>query len=173
MEHFFSRLKDGPTRILPDAVGCGCGNSAMRRATALAGPSPFDTAADHIGGEDDRLYERLTKAGARFGWAADAWVDEEVPASRATVRYLMERAFVRGQGPPRKRLRRSPPDPLGAAAWMAVGAAQVGLHGTAAGALRLAGRVGWLPQAERAAGGLGKMVWWPQVELYGGLDAAR
>lgn len=172
VECFFSRLKDGPTRLLPDAVGCGCGNSVMRRATALAGSAPFDTGADLIGGEDDRLFERLIRDGARFAWAADAWVDEEVPASRANARYLMERAFVRGQGPPRKRLRRSPPDRLGAAAWMAVGVAQAGLHGTAAGALRLAGRDGWLPQAERAAAGLGKVVWWPQVGLYGGPPAA-
>lgn len=167
VERFFSRLRVEPTGLIRDTDGCGCGNSMMRRSTALAGSAPFDTGADFIGGEDDRLFGRLAAAGGRFGWAADAPVEEQVPPSRATAAYVLKRAMAMGQGPPRIRLRRTPSDPLGAAGWMAVGAAQLMLHGAAALALKLAGRGDWLRQADRASRGLGKIVWWPELHFYG------
>ncbi|MFW2346013.1 MAG: glycosyltransferase family 2 protein, partial [Brevundimonas mediterranea] len=74
LERFFGR--DGPTQTrLTDQIH-GCGNSLMVRATALPGPAPFDSAMDQTGGEDDRLFTALQARGGRFGWAADAWVDE-------------------------------------------------------------------------------------------------
>ena len=167
VERFFSRLRPELTGLISDTNGCGCGNSMMRRATALAGPAPFDTGADLIGGEDDRLFTRVAAAGGRFGWAAEAAVDEHVPPPRATARYVLKRAMAMGQGPPRIRLRRDPPDRLGAAGWMMVGIAQLLGHGAAALALKLAGRPAWLAQADRAARGLGKVVFWPELAFYG------
>ena len=173
VERFFSRLRDDPTGLLPDTAGCGCGNSAMRRATALAGPGPFDTAADAIGGEDDRLFTRLHAQGARFAWAADAALWEEVPPDRTAPRYVLARAMARGQGPTRIALRRTPPARLEAAGWMAVGAAQLLGYGVAAMVGRALRRPGWLGVANRAAGGLGKLVWWPDLAFYGaGVGAA-
>ncbi|OYX78536.1 MAG: family 2 glycosyl transferase [Brevundimonas sp. 32-68-21] len=82
LERFFGR--DGPTQTrLTDQIH-GCGNSLMVRATALPGPAPFDSAMDQTGGEDDRLFTALQARGGRFGWAADAWVDEFAPPDRAT-----------------------------------------------------------------------------------------
>lgn len=174
IERFFSRLRPEPEGPLPDVDGCGCGNSVMRRATALAGADPFDTGADTIGGEDDRLFIRLAAVGGRFAWAPGAVVDEEVPPARATAAYVLRRALAMGQGPTRIRLRRSPPDRLGAFGWMLVGAAQLAGHGAAALALRAIGRPGWLAQADRASRGLGKVVWWPELAFYGaGAAAAR
>ncbi len=167
VERFFSRRRPEPTGLLPDTAGCGCGNSLMRRATALAGPGPFDTAADAIGGEDDRLFARLKAAGGRFAWAADAGLWEEVPDGRARPSYLLARAMARGQGPTRIALRRTPPARAEAAGWMAVGAVQLAVHGAAALALRCAGRPAWLDQADRAARGWGKLVWWPDLAFYG------
>ena len=173
IERFFSRLRADPTGPIDDHDGCGCGNSMMRRATALAGPAPFDVRADAIGGEDDRLFVRIAKDGGRFAWAADAWVDEEVPPARATAAYVLSRAFAMGQGPTRICLRCTPPDWVGAGGWMLVGLAQFALHAGAAVALRLLGRPAWLAQADRASRGLGKAVWWPELAFYGaGANAA-
>ena len=63
LERFFSRADRGPTGLAPDAQGCGCGNSIMRRSTALAAPAPFDEAANETGGEDDRLFALLAAQG--------------------------------------------------------------------------------------------------------------
>lgn len=172
IERFFSRLRAEPTGLIGDHDGCGCGNSIMRRATALVGPDPFDVRADAIGGEDDRLFGRIAGEGGRFAWAADAWVDEEVPAARATAGYVLRRAYAMGQGPTRICLRATPPDWMGALGWVLVGLAQFGLHGAAAAVLRGFGRPAWLAQADRASRGLGKVVWWPELAFYGGGAAA-
>ena len=55
---------------------------------------------------------------------------------------------------------------------MAVGAAQAAMHGAAALALRALRRPAWLAQADRAARGLGKLLWWPELEFYGAGAAA-
>ncbi|KAK0354793.1 hypothetical protein LTR94_011255 [Friedmanniomyces endolithicus] len=97
LERFFGR--DGSTQTgLTDQIH-GCGNSLMVRATALPGDAPFDTAMNETGGEDDRLFTALQARGGRFGWAADAWVDEFAPPDRATLNYALLRAFAYGQSP--------------------------------------------------------------------------
>lgn len=167
LDRFFSRTRPEPTGPVPDAEGMGCGNSLMRRATALPGPAPFEPAADLAGGEDDRLFQGLARRGGRFAWVADAWVDEAPVASRATAAYVLSRGFARGQGPTRIRLRQDPPDLVGALGWMAVGAAQFVLFGAPALVLRLLGRPAWLGLAVRAAGGLGKTAPWKEMNFYG------
>lgn len=167
LDRFFSRLKTAPSGLLPSTDGCGCGNSLMRRATALMGSAPFDVEADALGGEDDRLFAKLGARGGRFAWAADAWVDEYAPAHRATARYALTRAFLFGQGPPRICMRRAPPDRRGMLRWMAVGAGQVAVYGPSALALRLAGRERWLDVMDKAAQGAGKVLWTLQLKIYG------
>ena len=127
LERFFSRADLGPTGLLASYDGGGCGNSIMRRATALAGDAPFDPAANESGGEDDRLFQALHARGGVFAWAADAHVDEIAPPERSTLGYAVKRNFAYGQGPTKQRLRAS--DRVGAAGWMAVGAAQAAGHG--------------------------------------------
>lgn len=163
LDHFFSRI--GPDVSGPTERGWGCGNSLMRRATALTGDAPFDTAGDESGGEDDRLFLQLSSAGARFAWAADAWVWEHAPPNRTTARYALGRAFAYGQGPTRHALRQG--RPLEAARWVAVGAAQAALFGAAttlAFALRRPNR---FFMADRAARGMGKMMWRTPTHFYG------
>ncbi len=167
LDRFFSRLRPEPSGPIPDTHGLGCGNSLMRRATALNGPGPFETAADSAGGEDDRLFDRVRAQGGGFAYVANAWLDEMAPAKRATARYVIARGFAFGQGPTRSRLRRDPPDRLGALGWMAVGAAQALLYGPAALVLRAFGRPAWLPLAVKAAGGLGKASPWKEMNFYG------
>src|SRR5690606_33424548 len=97
LERFFGREGPSETRLIDQAYGCG--NSLMVRATALPGALPFDPSADRSGGEDDALFQALEARGGRFGWAAEAWVDEFAPLHRATMRYALTRAFAYGQSP--------------------------------------------------------------------------
>ena len=175
LDQFFSRLRPEPTGPIPDTHGLGCGNSIMRRATALPGDAPFETAADDAGGEDDRLFARIRGEGGGFAYVADAWLDEMAPPKRARAGYVIARGFAFGQGPTRSRLRRDPPDRLGALGWMAVGVAQALVYGPPALVMKALGRPAWLPLAVKAAGGLGKASPWKTMNFYGAamLDAPK
>ena len=163
LDAFFSRT--GPASSgLTDAVH-GCGNSMMTRATALAGPAPFDVAADHTGGEDDRLFARLKAGGARFAWAADAVVLEHAPDHRATVRYALARALGYGQTPGQIAARSG--DWPGVARWMIIGAAQTLLFGAGALILAVPAPTHALTLADKAARGLGKVLWFLTLDFYG------
>jgi glycosyltransferase involved in cell wall biosynthesis len=163
LERFFSRL--GPARSgLIDEV-YGCGNSLMTRATALPGPAPFDEAANDTGGEDDRLFADLQTGGATFAWAAEAIVDEHPPTHRTTLYYALSRAVSYGQSPTQLCWRRG--DRLGAIKWMGVGAGQTILYGATALAMLLTANRGWIDMLDRAARGLGKILWFRDAHFYG------
>ncbi|WP_395943920.1 glycosyltransferase family 2 protein [Brevundimonas sp.] len=165
LERFFGR--DGPAETGLTGDIHGCGNSLMVRATALPGDAPFDTAMNETGGEDDRLFTALQKRGGRFGWAADAWVDEFAPPDRATLNYALLRAFAYGQSPSQIAADRR--DWLGVARWMMIGAAQAGVWGLASLVLSLLGRPSRAETLDRMARGLGKLLWTRGFEpkLYG------
>lgn len=165
LERFFGREGPATTTLIPEPYGCG--NSLMRRAVALQGAAPFDTAMDQSGGEDDVLFAGVRARSGRFGWAADAWVDEFAPRHRATLRYALTRAFAYGQSPSQAAAARR--DWPGVARWMAVGAVQTVVRG-----LKLAPL--WIIRSPRraeamdgVAKGLGKVFWTKRFEprLYG------
>lgn len=171
LERFFGR--DGPATDAMIEEPFGCGNSLMRRAAALPGPTPFDPRANESGGEDDALFAALKSRGGRFGWAASAWVDEYAPPHRATLRYALSRAFAYGQSPSQLAAARKAWPSV--AFWMAVGAAQTGLYGLAALGLSIA-RPSKAPALwDRAARGLGKVLWMPGLEprFYGAAEIRR
>jgi len=171
LERFFGR--DGPTQTrLTDQIH-GCGNSLMVRATALPGPAPFDSAMDQPGGEDDRLFTALQARGGRFGWAADAWVDEFAPPDRATLSYALMRAFAYGQSPSQMAAARG--DWPGVARWMLIGAAQTAVWGLASLALTLLRRPARAETLDRMSRGLGKVFWTSCFEpkLYGAAMVRR
>lgn len=51
----------------------------------------FDAGLGLSNGSDTRFWRDLTAAGGRSGWAPDAWVREEMPASRLTFGYQFRR----------------------------------------------------------------------------------
>lgn len=169
LEAFFSREGSAESGLTGEVWGCG--NSLMTRATVLAGDEPFDVACDQIGGEDDRLFQQVRASGGRFAWAADAWVDEHAPAHRATVGYALRRAFGYGQSP--SQLAAQAGRPLAVAGWMVVGAAQAAVFGASAVALRLADGPGAYAMADRAARGLGKLIWFRAPRIYGAAALRR
>ena len=171
LERLFSRT--GPAKSGPVSTHWGCGNSLLTRATTLAGAAPFSAAMDQIGGEDDLLFTQLADAGRRFAWAAEAWVWEHPAPHRATLAYAVRRAFAYGQGPSQTASYRG--DRVGVAKWMAIGAAQTAVFGAAAGALWLLRRPERADMLDRAARGLGKVLWMPRFEprFYGAAEVAR
>lgn len=165
LERFFGRA--GPSETgLTDQIH-GCGNSLMLRASALPGLAPFDTAMNETGGEDDRLFAALSSRGGRFGWAADAWVDEFAPPDRATLGYALLRAFAYGQSP--SQMAAAQGDPLGVVRWMLIGAAQTTVWGLVSLVLTVLNRPSRAETWDRSVRGLGKVFWTKTFEpkLYG------
>lgn len=165
IEEFFSRTSQEPSGVIDRTYGCG--NSLMRVATALSEPAPFAIEANETGGEDDMLFTRLVAKGAVFAWAADAWVDEHAPAERATLGYVMTRAFAYGQGPSQTAAEQK--RWLSAARWMVIGAGQFIVHGAVGTALTLIRQPSAYPHLRKAVEGLGKLFWFNGFEpkLYG------
>lgn len=155
LEGFFAR--GGPEHDGLIDTPYGCGASLMTRAVALPGLAPFDVGMDQTGGEDDALFAALKARGARFAWAANAWVDEFAPAHRATLAYAFRRAFAYGQGPSQTAARDR--DWLALIRWMVIGAGQAAVFGAGAVVLSLLRRPAGVALADRAVRGLGKVFW--------------
>lgn len=171
LQRFFGREGPQGDQVIEDPYGCG--NALLVRATALPGDAPFHVGSDQIGGEDDVLFAALKTRGGRFGWAADAWVDEFAPPHRATLRYALTRAFAYGQGPSQTAVEAR--DWPNLARWMVIGAAQTAVWGVAALALTLLGRPGRADMTDRTARGLGKVLWMKRFEprFYGQSELDR
>ena len=165
LDAFYSRT--GPDHSVRIGHAFGCGASMMTRKSALNRPAPFDPDANATGGEDDRLFEQLKKEGVTFGWAADAWVYEHPPESRCTPRYALRRAIAYGQSPCQQLFHTRPIDWITIFGWMIVGALQTVVFALGFLALRLVRHPGAWPLADRAARGLGKVLWMVRLEYYG------
>jgi glycosyltransferase involved in cell wall biosynthesis len=161
LERFFSRA--GPDQTGPIEGFYGCGNSLIRRA-ALPDPNcPFNVVRNRTGGEDDLLFGEMKNNGARFAWAANAWVWEDPAPERLTLRYTLKRAFAYGQGPTAVSAagRRG----FGVAYWMTVGLGQTAVFGALAVVkcvLRAPDRAYALDKAVR---GIGKVIWFPPFKF--------
>lgn len=167
LERFFSR--EGPALAGPMPGYFGCGDSLLRRAALPDRDQPFDGSRNHTGGEDDMLFGTMQAAGARFVWAPAAWVWEDPVPSRLTLRYTLARAFAYGQGPSAHCYVSTPRDWAGVARWMAIGMAQTLVYGLVAAA-KWAIRAPDRAQAlDRAARGLGKVLWFGpfKINFYG------
>lgn len=74
------------------------GNLLLKQAWLDRLDGPFDRRLDLTGGEDHQLLERLHRLGARMTWCNEAVVHERIPRSRATMSWLVRRAFRGGVG---------------------------------------------------------------------------
>ena len=171
LERFFGR--EGPEGTGLIETPFGCGNSLMVRATALPGAAPFDVASDQAGGEDDALFAALQARGGRFGWAADAMVEEFAPAHRATLKYALARAFAYGQGP--SQTAAASRDWPAVLRWMIIGAGQTVVWGFGAAVLTLIRSPKRADLYDRTARGVGKLFWMKGLEphFYGAREVAR
>lgn len=85
----------GRTGVIPMIEGTS--NVLIARACleGLAKPC-FDPSFALSGGEDRDFFERLRRQGRRFAWADEAIVHSWVPASRASFRWVLQRAYRTG-----------------------------------------------------------------------------
>lgn len=143
----------------------GIGNTILDKARCFSGEEPFDPALGLTGGEDTVFLHQLLRGGRALVWCAEAAVYETVPADRLDPKYLLRRAFRGGQGVTFMCTVADPPEPLRAVRMMAIGGAQCVVYGAAALALRLLRRDSWLPLMDKAASGLGKVLWHPKLNL--------
>lgn len=75
-------------------TGYSCNVLLMRD---VVGDLTFDERLGRSGGEDDVFFSRLHRAGARIAFAPEAIVFEDVPPTRARLRWLLRRSFRNGQ----------------------------------------------------------------------------
>jgi succinoglycan biosynthesis protein ExoM len=162
---FFSRPEIGTTGHTTKSFGCG--NSLVDMQSIPQDRPVFDARTNETGGEDDLLFGRVRKANGRFAWCQEAVVLEHVPAARAQLRYTLRRALAYGQGPVTLARRQKPVDWPAVLFWMAVGSYKLSVNS-------LLYAWGWLTRSpnrawhlDRAARGLGKLIWWVQFRFYG------
>jgi succinoglycan biosynthesis protein ExoM len=141
------------------------GNSLFDKARCFVGPEPFLPRLGRTGGEDTVFLRQLTRRGCKMVWCAEAEAWESVPADRLEAGYLLRRAF-RGAQTTTFVCTAVQPRELGRALrFMAAGCAQVLLYGPPALALKALRQEGWLPYMAKAVGGLGKLLWHPNLHL--------
>jgi succinoglycan biosynthesis protein ExoM len=86
------RHPNGPIAMLE-----GAGNLLIRRAVLEEIEAPwFDPAFGLSGGEDREFFVRLRHAGKRFAWADEARAHGDIPATRASLSWLLRRAYSVG-----------------------------------------------------------------------------
>lgn len=141
----------------------GIGNALTRRAALWR--APFDTRANETGGEDDRLFAALARNSARFAWASDADVVEHIDGNRLSLRHALRRAFAYGQGPCETAFEDRAFASL--VRHMATGFAQAAIFGAIAFGAWAARSESRLQFADRAARGLGKVLWFRPQKFYG------
>jgi GT2 family glycosyltransferase len=69
------------------------GNALVRTSVFECLERHFDESLALSGGEDVEFFARASAAGFQIVWADNAIVHESVPASRATLRWILQRAF--------------------------------------------------------------------------------
>jgi succinoglycan biosynthesis protein ExoM len=72
-------------------------NVLLRMTSKHIAGRRFDLMRGRSGGEDTAFFDAVTAAGGRIAYAAEAWVEEDVIAERATFAWLATRRFRIGQ----------------------------------------------------------------------------
>lgn len=72
-------------------------NALLDRRSEMVNKLRFDLSRGRSGGEDTFYFDRLYRGGGKIVYATDAWVEEVVSQSRASLRWLALRRFRSGQ----------------------------------------------------------------------------
>ena len=164
-EAFFARDPGHVTGLIEESYGCG---NSLIDFSKVPGTAPwFDETMNEIGGEDDRLFQRIREAGLSFAWAADAPVNEHPLPNRIHLSYTLRRAFSYGQAPITLARLSSKRQYGTIAKWMTIGAGKTVLHGFAWLALFIARHPNRAFQLDKAIRGLSKVLWFLDFKFYG------
>jgi succinoglycan biosynthesis protein ExoM len=147
--------------------GAGTHNCLILKRTCCTTEEPFDPGLGLTGGEDTRFFQSVAQRGGRVIWCADAIINEFVPASRSRWAYALRRRVRESQLLVQSQLWSRPPNVLGIAKWMAIGAAQIGVFVPLALLFAPVDRSMAMKCATKGAGGIGKLFWFPGVTLIG------
>ena len=77
-------------------VFCTCNFLIELAATDFLGDTPFDPAFGITGGGDTVFFRTLFDRGVPMAWSEEAWLSEEIPASRASIKWLRQRRYRMG-----------------------------------------------------------------------------
>ncbi|KQR80216.1 glycosyltransferase family 2 protein [Sphingomonas sp. Leaf343] len=77
-------------------VFCTCNFLIEMDAVAILGAEPFDAEFGITGGGDTVFFRKLFNAGVPMAWAEDARLHEEIPDSRAGIKWLRQRRYRQG-----------------------------------------------------------------------------
>jgi glycosyltransferase involved in cell wall biosynthesis len=148
-----SRIKSGIT-----------GNCLLRREV-FDTDTPFDPGLAETGGEDTKFFLGLGQRGLSIVWCGEAVTTEYLPADRTRFRYILKRWYRQNQLFMQSLTWGRSSGLLAVAKWMAIGAGQAIVLG-------LLGLFFWGFDSTRAricvakaAGGLGKVFWFPRLGL--------
>lgn len=134
------------------------GNVLLGRSLVRLAGGEFDNRFSTTGGEDSLFFARAAFAGAKLIWCEEAVVNEDVPASRMRLTWVLRRSFRGGQTWVRIRSN------FTRAIWLPMalrGALSVLVALLMLPPALLVSRGAAVRQAQRVAGGLGKMsAWW-------------
>jgi succinoglycan biosynthesis protein ExoM len=144
--------------------GYSC-NTLIRTDFIRAHGLRFDLSLGRMGGEDDDFFYQLTDAGGVIGYTEDAHVFEPVPASRASLAWLLKRSFRSGQSHGRRQLRLSLPARAGQLALAGAKGAAC-LAGAALTAFFPVRRRRWLVRGALHAGAVARLAGIRELTLY-------
>jgi succinoglycan biosynthesis protein ExoM len=155
----------GPVRVRGRILkGYSC-NVLIRTEAVRRCGLRFDLSLGRMGGEDDDFFYQLTDCGGTIGEAPDAHVYEAVPPSRATMGWLLKRAFRSGQSHGRRQLRRALPGRI-LQFGLAGAKSAACLAGAAATAVSPVRGRKWLVRGALHAGAVARLAGIKEVQMY-------
>lgn len=148
-------------------------NVLLRMKTASIAGRRFSLARGQTGGEDTEFFDQVFERGGAIAYAADAWVEEPVPATRATLGWLTKRRYRVGQT--HGRLLASKTSGMGLIPAFALASAKAGYSFFAAGlgVFRPVGRNRSLLRGVMHVGVLSGLIGVREIRLYGGEGGQR
>lgn len=164
-EAFFARDPGHQTGLISKSYGCG--NSLMD-FSKIPGKAPwFDETMNEIGGEDDRLFERVRNGDLKFAWASKAPTLEHPQRKRLSLSYTLRRAFSYGQAPVTLARLARPRRYGDMVKWIVIGGGKAVLHGLAYLILLIMRHPKRAFELDKAVRGLSKVLWFLDFKFYG------
>lgn len=141
----------------------GTGNVLLRLDAVNSVPGLFDERLNLVGGEDGHFFVRFHQLGFRSVWCNDSVVEERIPPSRTTAKWIISREYRYGTNTGFI-VRTVSPSPRLFAYRMLTAAGYAAVFALASIVSLPFGKARWVPNAARVARGVGLL-----AGLFGGM----